>query len=191
MILFDGDKAGTAATERAMELGLEQGVVLSGARMPENLDPDEVLFDSITGKPLPDGCDRMKGILHSARPLIDAQIEDSVREADRSAEDRAQAIKRVGGWLKKFKDPVEREVRLQMAQKALRIPAHLLFQESQESRQARGQLRKPVRPVASKKGVVATHFGRTNSFDGTRQRGGCSEDRREGQVRNAPRDDFE
>ena len=49
ILLFDADKAGEAATLRAMELGLELGMVFHGAKMPSGLDPDEVLFDPSTG----------------------------------------------------------------------------------------------------------------------------------------------
>ena len=50
-VLFDGDRAGISATERAMELGLAHGAILYGATLPEGLDPDEILFDQKTGKP--------------------------------------------------------------------------------------------------------------------------------------------
>jgi DNA primase len=126
VILFDGDKAGVDATERAMELGLDHGLALKGASMPENLDPDEVLFDGETGKLIPAGVERMKGILGSSRPLIDARIEEAGRQASSSPEDRAQAIRRVGSWLVRFKDPVGRAVRVQEAEKALGVSAHIL-----------------------------------------------------------------
>ena len=58
-VLFDGDKAGITATERAMENGLQQGTVLYGAAMPEGLDPDEVLFNQKTGQATSDGRERM------------------------------------------------------------------------------------------------------------------------------------
>lgn len=128
ILLFDGDKAGIAATERAMELGLEQGMILNGAVMPADLDPDEVLFNPETGEPASDGKEKMRAILEAAQPLIDARIEEAIGRAATSPETRSQAVKQIAGWLKKLKDPVGREVRLQHVQNALQLPRNLLLQ---------------------------------------------------------------
>jgi DNA primase len=161
IILFDGDKAGIAATDKAMELGLSQGMVLHGASLPDGLDPDEILFQS--GKLLPEGKERMSTILKSARPLIDTQIEAAGRQAAQSAEDRTLAIKRVANWLALFTDPVGKAVRLQEAEKVLGVSSEILDPRSagrtrpaQPSRPPRASLPPPrtgtgsaARPVAS------------------------------------------
>ena len=126
VILFDGDKAGVAATERAMEIGLEHGLVLHGAAMPEGLDPDEVLFESESGQPIAGGTERMAAILAAAQPLLDARIDEAVRSAAAGPEARTQAIKKIGGWLTRFADPVGREVRMQDVQTKLQLPPSLL-----------------------------------------------------------------
>lgn len=127
-ILFDGDKAGVAATERAMLVGLEKGLVLYGAEMPEGLDPDELLFDQQTGLPTPRGRERMMSILENARPILDRRIEDAVQFAALGPENQVQALKRVGGWLAQFQDPVGREVRMGAVCKQLGITRDLLRQ---------------------------------------------------------------
>lgn len=106
IVLFDGDAAGVAATERAMELGLSRGEILHGAELPEGLDPDEVIFG-------PDGKMRMVGILSNARPLLDAGIRRLMDLAGENPESRSQALKKIAGWLRAFQDPVGRQLRIE------------------------------------------------------------------------------
>jgi DNA primase len=127
-LLFDGDKAGVAATERAMELGLQHGLVLNGAVMPEGLDPDEILFDQETGAPRPEGQAQMREILEKARPLLDVRMEEAISQARQSPEAKTQSIKRMGQWLAQFKDPVGQEVRLEWLQGQLGVSRDLLQQ---------------------------------------------------------------
>jgi DNA primase len=127
-LLLDSDAAGLAATERAMELGLEKGLILYGAQVPEGLDPDEILFDQKTGAPLPGGVEKMKAILGGSAPLLDQKIEIELAEALKSPEARVQALKKLGGWLSRFRDPVGKEVRIDQIQKRLGVSRHLLSQ---------------------------------------------------------------
>ncbi|MGZ6371160.1 MAG: DNA primase, partial [Bdellovibrionota bacterium] len=46
IVLFDGDEAGREATRKSMETGLEQGMVLYGAKLPADKDPDEIVLDA-------------------------------------------------------------------------------------------------------------------------------------------------
>jgi len=110
-VLFDGDRAGISATDRAMELGLRLGVILHGASLPDGLDPDEILFDQDTGKLVPNGVDRMQMILKGAAPLLDTRIESARVFALKGPEERTKAIKQVGEWLSMYQDPVGREIR--------------------------------------------------------------------------------
>jgi DNA primase len=113
-LLFDADKAGEAATLRAMELGLEHGLVFHGASMPSGLDPDEVLFDPKTGVAVPEGRRQMEAILQKAEPLLDACIAQALSpQALARAEDKAAGLKQVAVWLKKFSDEVGRAVRIE------------------------------------------------------------------------------
>lgn len=126
VILFDGDSAGASATLRAMELGLEHGMVFFGAELPKGLDPDEVLIDPATGQPDPEGPAKLAQILMSAQPLLDTQIAKLAQTAGQGDEAKSQALKQVGGWLAKFKEPVGRELRLESAAKALDVSVDLV-----------------------------------------------------------------
>jgi DNA primase len=112
-VLFDGDRAGIAATDRAMELGLKLGVILHGASLPDGLDPDEILFDQETGKLVPDGVARMTTILAKTAPLLDTRIESARVFSLKGTEERSKAIKQVAEWLAMYRDPIGREIRVE------------------------------------------------------------------------------
>ena len=128
IVLFDGDSAGISATQRAMEVGLDQGWVLHSAELPSGLDPDEILFDPHTGKAQVSGVERMKGILAQAQPMIDLKLNQSIKQGRQSPEDQAQAIKQMAGWLSRFNDSIGREVRVQYVTQQLGISQSLLLE---------------------------------------------------------------
>ncbi len=125
-LLFDGDQAGIAGTERAMETGLQAGLVLHGAVIPGGKDPDEILFDQETGERIAGGQEAMSAILAEAKPLLDARIEEQCAHAAIGFEERTQAIKKIAGWLSIFSDPVGREVRFDGVVSRLGIAPELL-----------------------------------------------------------------
>ncbi|MBC7690321.1 MAG: DNA primase, partial [Methylotenera sp.] len=127
-VLFDGDRAGITATDRAMEIGLQHGLILHGAALPAGLDPDEVLFDQSTGQPTSTGQEQMKTILAAAKPLLDARLEAAARHAQTGAEARTQALKQVGAWLGLYQDPIGREVRIDAIQKQFGVNRSLMDQ---------------------------------------------------------------
>lgn len=127
-VLFDGDRAGITATDRAMEIGLQNGAILYGASMPLGLDPDEVLFDQETGKLKPDGIEKMQTILAGARPLLDARIEAAAAHALKGPEEKSKALKQVAEWLSMFSDPIGREVRIEAVARDLGVTTVLLTQ---------------------------------------------------------------
>jgi hypothetical protein len=126
-----------------METGLQEGIVLYGAVMPEGLDPDEVLFDQKNGTLKPDGVERMKAILGAAKPLLDERLAESVLEAKRGPDDRTKALKQVARWLGMFSDPVARDVRVEAICPQLSVSKELFMKAFGEvsSRSA------PARPV--------------------------------------------
>ncbi|MBI2712205.1 MAG: DNA primase [Bdellovibrio sp.] len=126
VVLFDGDSAGVAATERVMETALESGHVLFGAKIPAGLDPDEILLKAESGELSQDGVEQMKAILAAARPILDERIQEEIEGSKGSAEARTQAVKKVMGWLAKFSDPVGREIRIQALEKGTGV-SRVLF----------------------------------------------------------------
>lgn len=122
-IFFDGDRAGRDAMDRAMEVGLQAGVVVFGAFLPDGVDPDEFVLRSPEN-----GKERLVGILREARPLLDLRLEEAVAEAARGPEARTQALKRAAGWLALFQDPVGRQVRMEDLRQKLGVSGNLIAQ---------------------------------------------------------------
>src|SRR5262249_29839260 len=109
------------------------GEVFHGTAIPDGLDPDEVLFDQETGAPIREGKERMAAILGAAKPLLDARIDEQIALGSQGPEARTQALKRIGGWLVRFKDPVGRVVRIEAVATKMRISKDLLVQVSEAS----------------------------------------------------------
>ncbi len=127
VVLFDGDSAGTAATFRAMEIGLDQGWVLQGAQLPLGLDPDEILLDLSTGQARAGGQERLKELIQASRPILDTQIEEAIRVGQKDPEAQTQALKKIGKWLGRLNDPLGRDLRMERVQKELQISRSLLL----------------------------------------------------------------
>lgn len=125
IVFFDGDSAGRAAMDRAMELGLTRGQVLYGAFLPDARDPDELLLEGEAGSRV------LTETLAAARPLLDLRIDEAMAYADKGPEQKAQALKRVGAWLSQFTDGVGREVRVQAIEKRLGVPRHVFLPGAQ------------------------------------------------------------
>lgn len=163
-VLFDADRAGIAATQRAMELGLQLGWVLHGASLPDGLDPDELVLRG------PEGVAELKERLADAQPLLDRAIARIWSEGKGSAEGQTAALKQIGAWIASYRDPVGRAVRIEQLQKDYQISAALLAQvipadqlrasvpgisrpiqarstEARRSPQAHGRPAPPPRPV--------------------------------------------
>jgi len=150
VILFDSDRAGEDATDRAMELGLQQGWVLHGATLPKGSDPDEIIFDRHSGRPLPEGREQMRAILKEAKPLIDVRIAEAISEASGGPEALSLSIKKVGGWLKLFTDPIGREVRVRSTAQALGVEPRLILSSMGEAgRVMQAAIGRPAAPRIS------------------------------------------
>lgn len=142
-LLFDGDRAGQQAMDRAMVTALEQGQVVYGAFLPEGIDPDELVLKG------PEGISQLGQILSHTKPLLDVRIEEALGETRGGGnEARVQAIRKVGLWLSRFRDPVGKEVRLESFCKNLGISRSLLEQTMRESESSQRQSGAPE-PVRS------------------------------------------
>lgn len=127
-IVFDGDAAGVAGTDRAMELGLENGIVFYGISLPEGLDPDQMVIDETTGKVKEEGVRQLREWLAGARPILDTRIQQEAMQAKDHPEAKAQALKKIATWLSKYSDPVGRNLRVESLPKLLGVSPGLVAQ---------------------------------------------------------------
>lgn len=167
IVLFDADRAGISATERAMEVGLEAGLVLYGASIEGAKDPDEVLIDSATGTVSAEGVEKMRATLEAAKPLLDSRMEVAFHEAEKNAEARTQALKQVSSWLKKFQDPVGREVRIQTVLQEMKIGRALL--ETAMGTVAGAPSQQRVRATRAQAVIRPRAAGQSNAGAGTKK----------------------
>ncbi|MDP3919716.1 MAG: DNA primase [Candidatus Omnitrophota bacterium] len=67
VVIYDGDRAGEAASLRGLEVFLEQGMSVKLIRMPEGFDPDDFLKKK--------GTEAFRGLLASAQDFFDYKLE--------------------------------------------------------------------------------------------------------------------
>jgi DNA primase len=121
-VLFDGDHAGRDAMERAMVTGLEVGVAIRGALLPDGLDPDDVLNQGEEGK------EKLRHVHAAAQPILDLKISELTSLAQGGAEGQTEAVKKVAAWLNLYQDPVGKQVRVEQVQKEWGISQAVLQQ---------------------------------------------------------------
>ena len=166
-VLFDGDSAGISATQRAMEVGLEQGWVLHTAELPRDLDPDEILFHPQTGELQPSGIEQMQAILGGAQPILDLKLNQSIEQGRKSPEDQVQALKQVASWLALLNDSVGREVRVQYVSKQLGVSQGLVL-EAVSQKLASGRRGVPSSTVSLSSSVSPSPFSGFSSPSASR-----------------------
>ncbi len=101
-LAFDGDKAGLAATERAVPIAQSVGVELAIVTLTDEAkDPDELIQK---------GGDLWANVIKDARPVVDWVLEQySKREDLTSASGKRQFTTAAFSVIKNLNDPVERE----------------------------------------------------------------------------------
>lgn len=106
-LAFDGDKAGIAATERAIDIAQPIGVRLTVITLPEDVkDPDELIQKSADG---------WSKAIKQAQPVVDWIIDRYRNLYDiKSAEGKKQITTRALQVINKLTDAVEREHYLQV-----------------------------------------------------------------------------
>ena len=101
-MVFDGDKAGQHAAQKAIPLFVEAGVDGRVARLPAGVDPDDFVRER------EDGPAGFRRLVEGARPMLDQFIQDVVSDA--SIPDRVTALETIVALLVKVKDPTLREL---------------------------------------------------------------------------------
>jgi DNA primase len=99
---FDGDKAGLAATERAIPIAQNVGVNLSIITLPDQAkDPDELIQQS---------AEKWQQAIEAAQPVIDWVLDQYSRRYDlKTAEGKRLFSTQALDIIKALQDPVERE----------------------------------------------------------------------------------
>jgi DNA primase len=150
VLLFDRDSAGESARIKAMELGLQMGLVLKSPLYEDPRDPDEFVLQE------PENVKVLEQLLADAKPVLDFEIERLRIETEGDMEARAQAVKRVGQWLARYKDPVGQSLRVKDWVKKWDIPAQIL-KEFQLSNSVQELAKKPATrsPMVGRKSTQA------------------------------------
>ncbi len=144
-LAFDGDKAGLAATERAIPIAQAAGVELSIVSLPgEAKDPDELIKQSV---------ELWQSAIKDSRPVVDWVLEQfSDREDMASAAGKRRFTTDSIAIIKKLDDAVETEHYLrkvaEMTDSSIEsIMAKVANQDSESV--------KPLRPIAKSSGEAA------------------------------------
>jgi len=101
ILLYDGDRAGRAATLKALQILLTQDVSVKIASLPNGEDPD-----SLVGR---EGPEALQQVLSRAQPAIEYFIHEVWVGADRSAEGRAKTLSEAAQVLRSISDPTQRD----------------------------------------------------------------------------------
>lgn len=101
-LAFDGDKAGIAATERAIGLAANVGVELSVVSIPKGAkDPDELIQQ---------GVEKWTHAIESYQPAVDWLLDQYSQRLDLKTASGKRQLTTVGlAVVKQLKDPIERE----------------------------------------------------------------------------------
>jgi len=122
--LYDSDKAGQAAMEKAMNLFLEtEGLPLLGARLPDGKDPDEFLREHGEA-----GQSRMAEILQNSPARLDGWIESTGKDGSNALQGRTDSLNKIAAKLSKLRDDLSIQARLPGLSKLLDLDQELLIE---------------------------------------------------------------
>lgn len=107
-LAFDGDKAGMAATERAIPIASSMGIDLLVVTMPGDAkDPDELIRQDVS---------LWTGAIETAEPVVDWVFRQYAKREDLGAADGKRRFSTAAlAVVKNLQDPVEQEHYLQLA----------------------------------------------------------------------------
>jgi DNA primase len=131
VVVFDGDKAGRAATAAAFELLQQSGLKGRAVRLPDGQDPDTFLGAS--------GVEAFTAMVERAPAILDFLINEAALYAH-DAPSRTRAIQRLLPYVNKVADTFERDMYVEQLAKKFDI---------KDLRRLRAELRKESNPVSS------------------------------------------
>jgi len=101
VLLLDGDSAGRAAAEKALDVLLPEGLRVQIASLPPGDDPDSLL--------LAKGPDALVDLVENAADALDEVMSRALAEGHATPAAKADAVARVAPLVAKVRNPVERD----------------------------------------------------------------------------------
>jgi DNA primase len=100
ILLFDGDKAGQKAMERALEILLPSDLRVRAVTLPDGQDPDDFLTAS--------GADALREVLDKAPDALELVIRRAMSAGCSTPAEKADAVRHVAPLVAAISNPVER-----------------------------------------------------------------------------------
>lgn len=101
VLVFDGDRAGQAATEKALAVLLPHGLRVRAALIPGGRDPDDFLNQ--------DGPEALRRLVDDAPDALELTIRNAVRHGIATPDQKADVVARVAPLVARVVDPVSRD----------------------------------------------------------------------------------
>jgi DNA primase len=127
VLVFDADESGKKATQRSLELFLQEGVSARVVSLPSGFDPDSFIRQEKRA-----GFER---VLAHALPVVEYILEQAMRRhATETVEGKVRAVRELIPSLNRLKDPIEQNLYID------RVASRLGLKESQIRAQLRGRM---------------------------------------------------
>jgi len=101
VLVFDGDRAGQAATEKALSVLLPHGLRVRAALIPGGRDPDDYLKQ--------EGPEALRQLVDDAPDALELTIRNAVRHGMATPDQKADVVARVAPLVARVADPVSRD----------------------------------------------------------------------------------
>jgi DNA primase len=125
-LVFDADESGERATQRSLDLFLQEGISAKVVTLPAGYDPDSLIRK--------EKGEKFERVLANALPLVEYLFQQSIRRhGDDSVEGKVQIVRDMIPALGRLPDPLQRNLYIE------RIALRLGLKESQVRDQFRGR----------------------------------------------------
>ncbi len=101
VLVFDGDRAGQAATEKALSVLLPHGLRVRAALIPDGRDPDDYLKQ--------EGAEALHRLVDDAPDALELSIRNAVRHGIATPDQKADVVARVAPLVARVADAVSRD----------------------------------------------------------------------------------
>lgn len=145
-LAFDNDRAGLAATERAIEMSQQLGIELTIISLPEDAkDPDELIQHNP---------ELWKKAIEGAKPVVDWVLAEYEKRHDVASAEGKRKYSTAGlGIIEKLQDPIEQEHYLKIV--AAKTGVSLEAVKSKLSKYASDESQKTLRKVSTDNQIIA------------------------------------